>query len=52
MEKKKYELINLEGCLMRTARTTSFKKARELFNNEYQGQFRIICEGEEKNVRL
>ena len=49
---KKYELVNIEGCLMDTISTTSFKKAREYFNNKFEGKYKIICEEETRNVKL
>jgi len=52
MEMKKFELVNLEGCLMETILLSSFKKARKYFAGKYEGKYKIICEGETKNVRL
>jgi len=49
---KKFELINNEGCLMDSTQTTSFAKARKYFASKFEGNFKIISEGEEKNVRL
>lgn len=49
---KKYELVNDEGCLMDTLEGTSFKIARKYFAGKFEGKYRIICEGEIKNVRL
>lgn len=39
----KYELINDDGCLMDSVRTTSFKAAREYFNDRYEGRYVILC---------
>lgn len=52
MEMKEYELVNKEGCLMDSVMTTSFRKAREYFNDKFWGNYKILCEGERKNVRL
>ena len=42
-EEMTYELINDDGCLMSSTRTTSFKKAREYFNDQYEGKYIILC---------
>ena len=54
METKTYSLVNDEGCLMKKIKSTSFKKAREKFNCEYEGRFVIVCDsdGKKKNVIL
>ncbi len=49
---KKFELVNLEGCLMDTVETTSFVKARKYFAGKFCGKYRILCEEEIKNVNL
>jgi hypothetical protein len=38
-----YELVNDEGCLMASVRTTSFAKARRYFNARYEGRYVILC---------
>lgn len=50
--KMKYELVNMEGCLMDSVEASSFKKAREYFKNKYEGSFKILFEDESKNVKL
>lgn len=42
-EEMTYELINDDGCLMASTQTTSFKKAREYFNDQYEGKYVIVC---------
>jgi len=49
---KKYELINLEGCLMDTISSISFINARRYFVTKFEGKYRILCESESRNVRL
>jgi hypothetical protein len=52
---KKYNLINNDGCLMKSIYASSIKKAREIFNFEFSGKYTIICDGndwEKKNVIL
>jgi len=48
----KFELVNEEGCLMDSVETTSFKKARSIFANKFEGNYKIIFNGQSKNVRL
>jgi len=38
-----YKLINDDGCLMSSIRTTSFFKAREYFAARYFGYYVILC---------
>lgn len=38
----RYDLVNNEGCLMDTAKTTSFAKARKQFSSAYSGKYKII----------
>ena len=42
-EEMTYELINHDGCLMDTVRTTSFRNAREYFSHNYEGKYVILC---------
>jgi len=49
---KKYELVNLEGCLMDTISSISFINARKHFVTKFEGKYRILCEGETRNVKL
>jgi len=49
---KKYELVNNGGCLMDTISAINFKSARRYFAGVFGGNYRIICEGETRNVRL
>lgn len=49
---KKYELINVEGCLFDVINTTSFSKARKYFDSKFEGKFIILCEENRKNVIL
>jgi hypothetical protein len=49
---KKYELVNNEGCLMADIMSISFKSARSHFIKSFEGKYKIICEGESRNVRL
>lgn len=49
---KKYELVNLEGCVMDFVEAVSFRSARTYFAARYEGKYKIICEGEIRNVRL
>ena len=51
-EMKKYELINEEGCFFCSVYELSWIKARKCFNQDYEGNFIITCEGERKNVIL
>ncbi len=41
--KMEYKLINDDGCLMDSVDTTSFRAAREYFNNRYEGRYTIVC---------
>jgi len=53
-EKMTYELINNDGCLMDTVKTTSFTTARRYFAVRYKGEYVIVC-GEiddRRNVKL
>ena len=52
MEIKEYELIDSEGCLHDTLKTTSFRKARLYFSYQHEGKYIILCEEERKNVNL
>ena len=49
---KTYQLINSEGCLMDKVEESSFKKAREYFAAKFVGEYSIVWEDDEKNVRL
>ena len=53
---KVYELVGKDGALFAKVESTSFRKAREIFSKEYEGNFRIIEYGDqeatEKNVKL
>ena len=39
---KKYELVNLEGCLMETYEAESIEEATEYFEENYTGEYKII----------
>ena len=52
IEKRKWELVNLEGCLMDSIVSSSYKKAREYFNANYSGKYKIISELGTNNVIL
>ena len=43
---KKYELVNLEGCLMETYEAESIEEATEYFKGNYTGEYRIIPKDE------
>ena len=47
-----YELVNNEGCFMVSVYEISWIKARKCFAQQYEGNFKILCNGETKNVRL
>lgn len=51
-EMKKYELLNNEGCFMEMVYEISWIKARKCFNQSYSGNYKLLCEGETKNVIL
>lgn len=43
---KKYELVNLEGCLMETYEAESIEEATEYFKENYTGEYKIIPKDE------
>ena len=49
---KKFELVNMEGCIMDSVKTTSYKKAREYFKNLFEGEFYIYQGENRKKVKL
>jgi hypothetical protein len=49
---KKYELINSEGCLFDTVKTTSIRNARYIFSQSFEGKYIILCEGKRTNIIL
>jgi len=51
-EMKKYVLINNDGCFMVSVYELSWIKARKCFEQQYEGSYRILCEGETRNVKL
>lgn len=48
----KFELVNKEGCLMDTTEADNFKEARNYFKSKFEGNYKIVFNGESKNVRL
>lgn len=52
----KFELVNLDGCLMDTTEETSWDKARKYFAAKYTGEYRLIRvsedDAQEKRVNL
>ena len=50
---KRFDLVNLEGCLMDSCKRKNFYEARVNFNQSYEGKFKIVCSnGDTKNVIL
>ena len=43
---KKYELVNLEGCLMETYEAESIEEATDYFEENYTGEYKIIPKDE------
>jgi len=49
---KLYRLVNEYGCVMATARTTTFRKARKIFALIHEGNYRISDGEDFINVKL
>ena len=50
--RKAFELVNMEGCIMDSIKTTSYKKAREYFKKKFGGEFYIYQGENRKKVKL